>query len=251
MRRLLLNAGIAVIAATFAACAGPEILFNTSPVSSNTVWYSGREFVTETEDSVTVSVAFENELEGVMTYYVVVGNLGSIPILVAPENIYYEGTYQEITQVSDFWTANISFDTLNGNDTMYAINPETALQGIDQQVAQANATYANQTGLNAATGLLQLVGDVTTIGQKKTKEELHREDEARRNLAESQASNNINYSLQSASLGDQRAYWENAALRKTTLFQDNAIGGRVRIPVDLSDWDGMTWKRLEDRRGRV
>lgn len=232
MKHLLLTIGPICIAVLFGGCAGPEMLFHASPVSGNTVWYSGREFVTETKDSVTVSVAFENELDGTMTFYVVVGNLGSRTLLVAPEKIYCEASYERLKTVTNYGTMDVSFDTLSRTDTIQAIDPEKELQGIDRQVAQANATYANNTGINVAAGLLQLVGDVATIGQKKTREELHREDRTGRSIAESQTNNNIDYSIQSSSLADQRGYWENAALRKTTLFQDNAIGGRVSIPVD-------------------
>lgn len=232
MKHLLLYAGTIILAGLFGGCAEPEMLYHANPVSENTVWYSGREFVTQTEDSITVSVAFENELDGAMTFYVVVGNYGSQCVLIAPENIYCEGSARYVKEVTDFETMAVSSDTVSETDTVYALNPETELQGIDKQAAQATATYANNTGLNVAAGLLQLVGNVATIGQNKTREELHREDRARREVAESQNNNNLNYSLQSASLADQRAYWEGAALRKTTLFQDNAIGGKVRVPVD-------------------
>ncbi len=232
MKHSLFYAGTIILAGLFGGCAEPEMLYHATPVSQNSIWYSGREFVTQNEDSITVSVAFENDLDGAMTFYVVVGNYGSQSVLVAPEKIYCEGSYRYVSDVTDFETMAVRTDTVTGTDTVYALNPETELQGIDQQSARATATYANNTGLNVAAGLLQLVGDVATIGQSKTREELHREDRARRDVAESQANNNLNYSLQSASLADQRAYWESAALRKTTLFQDNAIGGKVRVPVD-------------------
>jgi hypothetical protein len=231
MRYLLSSAGTFVLAVLISGCAEPEMLYHATPVSDDTVWYSGREFVTQTKDSVTVSVAFENEFNGVLTFYVVVGNNGSQAVLVSPENINCAGSYHDVRAIYNSRTDVTRYDTVSSADTLYALDPETQLQGIDRQMAQANATYSNQTGLNVAAGLLQIVGDVATIGQQKSREEIHREDESRRSIQESQESNNVNYSLQSASLADQRAYWESVALRKTTLFQYNAIGGKVRIPA--------------------
>ncbi len=231
MRYSILIIGAVALAAIFGGCVEPEILYNATPVSDDTVWYSGREFVTQTKDSVTVSVAFESEFSSTLTFYVVVGNNGSRPVLIAPEAVYCAGSYRDVRTISYYRTMDARYDTISAVDTLYAINPESQLQGIDRQMAQANATYSNQTGLNVAAGLLQLVGDVATIGQKKTSEEIRHENESRRDIAESQESNNLSYSLQSASLADQRAYWESVALRKTTLFQYNAIGGKVRIPV--------------------
>jgi hypothetical protein len=132
--------------------------------------------------------------------------------------------------VEDPNTGYFSYEPESWKDTVYALDPERQLQGLDVQIAQANATYETNSGLNAAAGLLQIVGDVATIGQKKTREQLRQEDRSSRELEESQENNNLNYSLQSASLAEQRAYWQTAALRKTTLFSGSAVGGKVRIP---------------------
>ncbi len=231
MKHLFALAGVIAILAMLVGCVGPEALYRATPVAKDTVWYSGSEFVTRTKDSVTVSVAFENELNGVMTYYVVIGNTRTAPVLVSPEQIHYDGECYRLREVEDPNTGYFSYEPESWKDTVYAIDPEKQLQGLDVQMAQTNATYATNSGLNAAAGLLQIVGDVATIEQHKTREQLHQERRSSRELEESQVNNNLNYSLQSASLADQRAYWQNAALRKTTLFSGNTVGGRVRIPL--------------------
>lgn len=236
MKYMLLIAGVAAIAV--GGCVEPELLFQATPVSNKTVWYNGSQYVSQTQDSITVSVAFLNQLESAMTFYVVVGNEGSKSVIVDPGKVFYEGEWVQLkdvtnySDVSELGAVTAKFDTLSGSDTVFAYDPETELQGIDKQVVQANATYANETSMNVAAGLLQVVGDLATVGKQKSAEELHREKEQTRSLAETQANNNLTYSLQSATLAQQRAYWENAALRKTTLFQGNAIGGRVRVRVD-------------------
>lgn len=230
MRRLLL-VGVAVISIYLAGCVAPETLYRADPISQNTVWYSGLEFQTQTKDSVTASVAFENELQGQMTFYVVVGNMGSKPVLVSPEGFRYTGDFVSLVTGINYHTMEMYFDTLSETDTVYAINPERELTKLDQAAAQANATYTNNTGLNAAAGLLQLVGSVATIGEKKTREEQKAEDRSARQIRESQMENEENYAGQMSSLAAQREYWQNAALRKTTLFQGSAVGGKVRFNV--------------------
>ncbi len=231
MKHLLVLAGAAAISFVLGGCVEPEALYRATPVAKDTVWYSGSEFVTQTKDSVTVSVAFENELNGVMTYYVVIGNIGSAPVLVSPEQIHYDGDCYSLREVDDYNTGDIAYEPESWKDTVYALDPEKQLQGLDVQMAQANATYATNSGLSAAAGLLQIVGDVATIGQNKTREQLRQENRSSRELEKSQEENNLNYSLQSASFAAQRAYWQNAALRKTTLFSSSAVGGKVRIPL--------------------
>ncbi len=239
MKYMFWAMGGLIFAFLLAGCVPPEVLYDATPVSKDTVWYSGREFVTKSADSITVSVAFENELQGVMTFYVVVGNMGDVPVLVAPERIYYEGKYHRLSE-SYSEGGLVYMEPTDGIDTTYAIDPEKELRGIDRQAAQANATYATNSGINAAAGLLQIVGNVATIGQKKSPEQRRQEDEATRDLKQSQEDNDINYSQETASLAGQRAYWENAALRKTTLFTGNAIAGKLRIPVTA----GMSEFRL-------
>ncbi len=232
MRHSTIAIGAFVMAALLWGCAEPEMLFHATPTAPNTVWYSGREYVSETKDSITVSVAFENEINRTMTFYAVVGNFGSDTVLVAPEKIYYAGHVNMIGPVTDYETMRVTYDTVNRTDIVHALDPESELQALDRQQAQASAAYANQTGLNSAAAILNIVGAVSTIGQNKTREERHQEERNRREVSRSQTENNENYSIQSTSIAEQRAYWANAMLRKTTLFPGSAIGGNLRIPVD-------------------
>jgi len=210
----------------------PETLYTTTPVSDNTVWYSGKEFQTQTTDSLTVSIAFENEIGGTSTFYMVVGYSGAGTVLVAPERFYCYGVDTISGSVySSSQNRTIKFWNVR-TDTVLAIDPERQLNGINAQIAQANATYSTKGGINAATALLQLVGDLATIGQNKTDEQLDREEKQRRSLNASEARDQIDYSTQMESLASQREYWENATLRKTTLFPNTAIVGKVLFPVN-------------------
>ncbi|HEY9166831.1 MAG TPA: hypothetical protein VIS48_11775 [Candidatus Kryptonia bacterium] len=210
---------------SFAGCVEPERLFRDEPLADSTTWYSGKQFQAATSDSITVSVAFENEIQRTVTFYMVVGNESSRNFLVAPEKFYYTG----LAQVDD----PFSGEELERLDTVYALDPESQLMSINKQVAQANATYATQSGLNAASALLQLVGDVATIGQNKTDEQQQNEEDLRRSRAESQMQNEADYDSKLNTLSDQRDFWANATLRKTTLFPNTAVGGRISFPVDM------------------
>ncbi len=211
----------------------PEVLSRADPVSENTVWYSGEEYQTKTEDSVSVSVAFENEINGTMTFYMVVGNSGTDTILVAPEQFYMYGPYQKVREVWNHRLNYTIYDTTKGIDTVTAIDPKSRLAGINSQMAQANATYATNSGYNAAAALLNLVGDVATIGQQKTEEQRREERDRDHSLKESVEQNQVNYQSAVDRLNSERDYWQNATLRKTTLFPSTAVGGRVCFPVDL------------------
>lgn len=238
MRCVALSAGAIAFALFVGGCAEPEMLFDFTPVARHGVWYSGNEYVSETKDSVTVSTAFINEIEGTITFYVVVGNGRSEAVLVNPGQIHYEAGYMKLklktkyVLTGDIEAEEVSYDTLRGIDTVYGYSPRSELQGINVQMARANATYANNNMLNMTGALLQVVGDVATIGHKETKEQRRQERENRRSLERSEATNNLSYSLESQSLAGQRSYWENVALRRTTLFSGNTVGGQVRMRVD-------------------
>lgn len=102
----------------------PETLYRAVPGAKETVWYSGSEFVTQTDDGIAVSVALENALNGVMTYYIVIGNLGNGPVLVAPEQIHCESECYRLREVEDYNTGDISYEPEPWRDTVYAIDAE-------------------------------------------------------------------------------------------------------------------------------
>lgn len=227
--------GFAAISAALSGCVAPETLYRADPMSdSNTVWYSGRQFQTVDVDSITVSVAFENEINGTSTFYMVVGNMGRSPVLVAPERFYCFGSYKKASYYYDYKRSETEFQYTDNSDTLRALDPEIQLQGLDRQAAQANAAYATNTGINAAAALLQLVGDVATIGQPKSREQREDEEHQRRYVERSQDQNAADYQGKLNDLNDQRDYWTNAVLRKTTLFPNTAIGGRVAFPIDAN-----------------
>jgi hypothetical protein len=232
MKRALFAGGIISVAVYLTGCAEPETLYRADPVSNNTVWYSGEEYQTKTKDSLSVSVAFENEFGGAMTFYMAVGNLGSDTVLVAPEKFYFYGTYQKVRSWYDYRTGYPEYDTTKGIDTTFAIDPERQLAGIDQQAAQANATYSTNNGLNAAAALLNLVGNIATIGKNETEAQRKEERHQQHSLDESEEENQNNYASKMDQLNSQRDYWQNTTLRKTTLFPSTAIGGKVSFPVN-------------------
>jgi len=75
---------------------------------------------------------------------------------------------------------------------------------------------------------------VATIGQNKTPEQRKAEAQQNRQLQSSEAQNQTDYDSQIQNLSNQKDYWENATLRKTTLFPNNAIAGKVIFPLDTS-----------------
>jgi len=232
MKRSLLTTGIAILSVYLAGCTEPETLFRMEPVSNNTVWYRGEQYQSKTADSISVTIAFENEFQGTATFYIVIANMSSDTILASPENIFLTGTAMKVDQRINYVNNVASYDTSISVDTLFAVNPENQLAGLNQQAAQSNATYANDMGLDAATGLLRLVGDVATIGQKKSPEQRREEEHGERKQEAEENNEQLQYSAQMNSIDAQRDYWANAVLRKTTLFPNTAIGGKVDFPID-------------------
>jgi len=232
MKAVLLTLGTVGMVVYLTGCMPQTLLYQAEPVSNHTVWYSGEQFQTETKDSLTVSVAFENELGGTMTFYIVVGNDGGDTVLAAPEQCYYYGTYLTAWYKSNAVEDYATLDSANVVDTIRAINPEGELLSIDEQMLQANATYATNAGINAAGRILQIVGDVATIGKNKTEEQQKDEQHLNHSLNKSEAENAASYNSTVSQLSNERDYWQNATLRKTTLFPNTAIAGKVCFPVD-------------------
>lgn len=210
-----------------------ETLYRADPVASKTVWTSGEEFQTKVKDSLTASIAFEDEIGGTMTFYMVVGNDGADTVLIAPENVYFYGMYERA--VGAHYDPSITryvYDSLKTMDTTFAIDPERQLAGINHQVAQANAIYSTNNGLNAAAALLNLVSNVATIGKNKTDEQQRKEEQQQRSVERSEVRNQANYESNVNQLSADKDYWQNATLRKTTLFPNTAVGGKICFPVD-------------------
>ncbi len=233
MKTVLLSLGTVAMFMYLSGCAPQAFVYRVDPISSDTVWKSGEEFQTATKDSLSVSVAFEEELGGNMTFYLVVGNMGADTMLVVPEELYYCGTHpQYVWKNPSAEESFIGSDSPNISDTIHAVNPEGQILSIDRQMEQANAAYAANEGVNSAARIMQVVGDVAAIAKDKNETNVRQEDRANQSLNKSEAENEANYNATMKQLSDEKDYWQNATLRKTTLFPNTAVAGKVSFPLD-------------------
>ena len=195
----------------------PRAVFRLKPTTDNKVWLFGKEYVTSSNDSVEIALAFDRVMGTNYVFKVEIINRTSRNMLIQPERCFYVA---EIAQVNGVRT-----------DMVWAIDPENEILKVDKQMSRTFASYKSTQGTYSFLSVLDLVSDVATIGSKKSDEEIQAEklDDVEQELAE--LNNEIRYEKKSSSLNDIRDEWEFKALRKTTLPGGYGIQGRIYFPV--------------------
>ena len=116
-----------ILSAFLAGCAADEA-YRLGPIGGNNIWYSGSRYEVRTKNGITAYAAFKYKWYGTLTFYVVIENLGSDTLLVAPERFYTRDTYLMILRkrVGNEFQSGYAFenDTTLVSDTIYASNPE-------------------------------------------------------------------------------------------------------------------------------
>ena len=210
------NLSMLLLSFIFSACCAAPSIFKLASEESNLDFLMGAEIITKEIHSVVVSLNFEEQIENEFYFYVYVKNNSLNSIIFSPEDIFVELFNEDMEYISAYM------------DTVYARDPELAIQTLNSDLHSRKNQHKTVTSLNSVFGLLSIAADIAT-GPSDTK--LDRVADDMETWTINQANENINYSNEMIRLEDSKEFWQNEVLRKTTLYTEDKIGGIFLVPV--------------------
>jgi hypothetical protein len=188
-----------------------------SPLYDNITWYRGKQFIELKNERLKMWVIFDRVEIRYYVFDIEILNNSEKDFLIDPNNFYY------------------AIMRTKNNDTTYqakipAVDPESKIIQINKSITGENQSYAVSSGLGALIGLAGIFVDAANIGQNSAEDEEAIDvilDDHFSQMEESR----ISHEITMQNLNDQRDYWEFEPLRKTTLFKDESISGKVFFPI--------------------
>ena len=200
----------------FTACVSPYSISKMKPLATETTWIWGREFASQTIDGVTVKVAFENNDYNTGVFNVEVVNNSDQEVLISPEKFQVQISGRELPK---------HFVRLQP-----ARDPESYFLKLEKQVAQQQADETNTAILHATSLVTEAAVNVASLAIKETPEEKDQRHAIQDEADYNRQVDNYNLEVNRLNLNDQKQYYYNTLLRKTTLPPNSVMSGQVHFP---------------------
>ena len=181
-------------------------------------YYKGREVAYRNDNDYSTSVSFEDQDNGNFIFYVTAKNLSNSAITFYPKNIFAEqlDERKELINNSD------------GNN-FFAIDPEKKLDFLESELERRKGQHAATTGLNFFLAVVSVAAD---LSDDHSRHKARRVGDDISNWADNQTNENVNYEIDKNDINSQKDFWQNQVLRRTTLYQNDNIGGLVFVPFN-------------------
>ena len=111
-------------------------------------------------------------------------------------------------------------------------DPEVEIEKIDKEINQTNSDQSLKTGIHVLESFANLAESIATIGKNKTDEQIEEENRTSEDLQNSIDKDKTTYDEKMYSLNEQKNYWGNDVLRKTTLRSNENISGYFHLHVN-------------------
>lgn len=223
------------------SCATPAPISKLEATNDNSFfWQNGRQILVQNKDSVFVELAYQQRAGELFVFDITIANESSEEILIEPSQF----LYVPITKAGD------------SLETVRAENPEERILEQDIQVSKLTAQRTNELMSAAFWATLEVSAGIAAAIEGEPIYDEHDDDYIyyhRSNIAE------IEFEKWDAT--EQKDYWENQAIRKTTLFPGHFITGQilmkreknsdliwVLIPVESHTFDFFYNHQLIDAR---
>jgi hypothetical protein len=215
--RLRILAFVILAAAAPAGCATPSPIVRLEPRTRNVVWVAGRAVVAKEKDGVRVATAFERQDGNLLAVRLEVENLTPNAIEVSPSRF-------------TFATCPTA-DTESCVGAYSVVDPEEAIQALDQNGSRARAAAHNEAVLDTTLVLLSAVGDVATIADGKSDRTTGLTTVA---LAEHGQAAMARAEATQGSIEHRRQVWSDVAFRRSTVGPGHGASGLVYMPAEPS-----------------
>jgi hypothetical protein len=196
-----------IISAFFGlSCVSPLPVSQLEPADEyESFWVDGSEVLTQTKDSLSIELSYLRREGQLFVFNMTVANLSSSPLLVDPSTFYYLPIVH-------------TGDTLK---MVRAVNPENVILDREKTISKLDASRKNKMTQGAIFGSVEVASMIASVGKDESDQgdDYSIIDQTQADIAE------IDYQTMQAI--EQRNYWENESLRKTTLFPDHYVQGRI------------------------
>jgi hypothetical protein len=195
----------------------PESILKLEPQSDNNEWYKGKEIVTIDNDSLRLRISFDRTQNKDYLFDIDIENISQKNILVEPEKFSYKMKKGSIKYK----------DTLK---SVYAKDPEKVILELQKANSIHQSNMETQAMIYSLGYFLQFAGQTKALvtGDTELSERVY--DQTRK-TKENELIDDISNNRISKSLDNSSYVWEILALRKTTLYPDESISGKVFFPV--------------------
>jgi len=204
---------IIILAALTSACS-PQVVKLTSVDEAE--YYNGREIVSKEDDNASVTVEIDTYSGDEVVFYIEIENKSNEKMFIKPANFYVDALEADL----------YSFD--KHLPRFYALNPEEQIERIDGDKNSRKTAHSVFTGINAITGLVSIVADLSD-GNNYGKAENVANDIG--NWAGNQIDEEIDYDASMNEYEYQKEFWKNEVLRTTDLYQNDFTGGLLFVPI--------------------
>ncbi len=213
---------VLVIALALTHC-NPYPIYNykISSLDEEKLFYKGREIISKESNDLLVLINYEDQVKYELIFNLAIINQSDHTIEVDPTKICLE---IHKTYPPDKYGNKIV--------TLFSIDPETRIQSLKESLLTTKSNKQISDATNVFVSLAEIFKDISELGQEKTTTELHREfliDQEKRQVM---ASQELHYQSTINNIYENRYYWENIVLRKTTLNPGDEISGYIHFPLD-------------------
>lgn len=213
-----MNGPILILAVTtivLSSCATPQPVSRLTPMTKDYKWWYGSQLLSlNNEEGLSFELAFKRSSGQHLIFDFWVKNTSGKPVLISPEDFYYEALRSDTNRLN--------------TPLQYAVNPEKELLDLQKREARAIADRSNAFLMEVTSTTLDIADDIIT--KDKSPEQKEQERQEREDRREDYTATQEEGEIRLQSLDAQRHYWENNALRKTTLETGFELGGNVFFP---------------------
>ncbi len=196
---------IVVIALLLSSCATPLPIYQLKPAGKIELRYPTME----------MTLMYERTVGELLIFDIAIKNLSDSIIEVNPTEFYCY-SLRNLTDTSAY------------GGVIFATDPEYQITSFGKTIDNKMANYDEEVGTNGLVTFIDFVGDVINIG-KKTREEKESEEKERCEREREYEERKQDYYIELERLIKKRSYWENKSLRKTTIFSEKTISGKIHF----------------------
>ena len=180
-------------------------------------FYKGREIVTKVDDNTRISVEIDNYTGDEVVFYVQIENKSGEKIFIQPRDFYVDAVEKDLVSYDEHFRR------------FYALDPERQIKKINEDMEDRKTAHAVVTGLNATFALVSVVADLTDNDSENDAHQVSRDIAV---WADNQVNEEIDYDAAMNEYDSQKEFWKNEVLRITDLYQNDAVGGLIFVPIN-------------------
>ncbi|WP_194775097.1 hypothetical protein [Pararhodonellum marinum] len=199
------------------SCASPYTISRLTPDESDIAfWDQGRAFTSQGDEAYTVKIAFEESTQDHIIMNFEVYNFSDESIMIDP---------------LDF---SVQYEMDNGGRPVQrAVDPESTILDLEMAISRNWAQERNAQTSNAILAFSEVAASATALASGVDATPIYESSIDRQINHEGSMQNHANRHY---NLHDQRAYYREAVLRKTSIFPGNFLAGKVVFPrIEASD----------------